>query len=243
MKIISIKKIILSILTTFYLVTTSGQTYGVNVVGKMTKIGKEHKVDAEVLVDTIGYNHLYALGPVENLRGEIIIWDNKRYVAALTEEKAPTLLKNINNLKAIFLVYANVKLWDTLLIREEISSIQQLQDVIGKVANNNGVDTNIAFPFLIFGKIESGKGHIMYKDTTSNEVNAEVLKSAKNINAFSGIDARMLGFYSKNHKGVFTNPDSFIHIHYLLSNKYQAGHLDEVVFDPKSTIKLLIPKK
>ena len=52
----------------------------------------------------------------------------------------------------------------------------------------------------------------------------------------------MLGFYSQKHQGIFTSMDSYLHIHYLLSNKYQAGHLDEVVFDKATPIRLLIPK-
>lgn len=240
---ISKKHILFSILATFSFVAVNAQHNPVRVIGKMSKIGKEFNLNAEVSIDTIVSNHLYALGPVENLRGEIIIWDNKKYVAALTEEKQPMLLKNVKNLKAIFMVSSIVKSWDTLLIIEKIGSIQQLQVMVGNMAAQNGIDTNIAFPFLLIGKVKSGKGHIMFKDTSSKEVNAEVLKAAKNINTFSGIDARMLGFYSKNHKGVFTHSDSFVHIHYLLSNRYQAGHLDEVEFESNSTIKLLIPKK
>lgn len=208
----------------------------------MSKIGKENRVDADILVDTINYANLYVLGPVENLRGEIIIWNNKRYIAALTDDKKPMVQKNTKNLKAIFLAYANVSNWDTLVIKDNISSLQQLQILISKSASKNGIDTSTAFPFLIFARVAKGKGHIMFKDTTEIIMNAEVLKAAKNINTFEGIDARMLGFYSQNHQTIFTAQGSFVHIHYLLSNKFQAGHLDEIIFDPQTPIRLLIPK-
>lgn len=218
------------------------QSYNVKVAGKMSKIGKENRVDADILVDTINYTNLYALGPVENLRGEMIIWDNKRYIAALTDDKKPMVQKNTKNLKAIFLAYANVSKWDTLVIKDNIGSLQKLQILISKKASEKGMDTTKAFPFLMYARVAYGKGHIMFKDTTEKVLNAAVLKAAKNINSFEGIDARMLGFYSQNHQTVFTPQGSFIHIHYLLSNKYQAGHLDEIIFDPQTPIRLLIPK-
>jgi hypothetical protein len=72
----------------------------------MRKIRQDKQVDASILIDTIKAKNLYALGPVENLRGEIIVWNNNAFVAALTEDKQPYVQKNVKDLKAIFLVYA-----------------------------------------------------------------------------------------------------------------------------------------
>lgn len=209
--------------------------------GKMSKIHKEGVLDAAILVDSIVAKHLYALGPVENLRGEIIVWDGKPFVAAITEEKKPYLRKNVKDLKAIFLVYVDVQQWDTIILKQNISSLAELERVITNAAFKNGTDTTSAFPFLLIGKVEAGSGHIMFKDSLVTNINSEAIKAAKHINSFTRQDAQMLGFYSQHHQSIFTHHDSFLHIHYRLRNKYQAGHLDAVSFVETEPIKLILP--
>ncbi|MFD2526908.1 hypothetical protein ACFSQD_13890 [Flavihumibacter stibioxidans] len=211
--------------------------------GKMSKIGQENRVDAEILVDSIRAKNLYALGPVEGLRGEIIVWNSQPFVAAVTAEKKPFLRKKVKDLKAIFLVYADVPKWDTVLLTTNIPTMNALQDAITKAAHQAGIDTASAFPFLLYGKIQEGKGHIMYRDTAVRQINPDVIKAANHGQAFQHQEAQMLGFYSQHHQRIFTSPNSFLHIHYRLRNKYQAGHLDAVSFDVSTPIKLLLPHK
>ena len=211
--------------------------------GKMSKIGQEKRVDAEILVDSIKGNHLYAVGPVEDLRGEIIVWDSKPFVAAITEDKKPYLQKNVKPLKAIFLVYADVSNWDTVMLTNMISSMDDLQKSITNAAYQHGMDTASAFPFLIFGKIKEGSGHIMFKDSSVKAITPDVLKAANYKNTFKEQFAQMIGFYSQHHQNIFTHQSSYLHIHYRMANKYQAGHLDMVSFDEKEPVKLLLPRK
>lgn len=211
--------------------------------GKMSKIGQEKRVDAAIMVDSIKGEHLYAIGPVENLRGEIIVWDNNPFVAAITEDNKPYLLKNVKSLKAIFLVYADISNWDTVFINKKINSIKDLEKEITDAAFKYGIDTSTAFPFILLGKVNEGSGHIMYKDTAVNTISATVLQEANHKNYFSKQYAQMLGFYSQHHQTIFTHHDSFLHIHYRMANKYQAGHLDTISFAEGVTIRLLLPHK
>jgi len=211
--------------------------------GKMSKIGQEKRVDAAIMVDSIKGNHLYAIGPVENLRGEILVWDSKPFVAAITDDKKPYLQKNVKSLKAIFLVYADISQWDTVLLTNKISSLNDLEKTITKAAYQQGTDTSKAFPFLIFGKVKEGSGHIMYKDSSITAITPAALSDANYKNTFTNQYAQMLGFYSQHHQTIFTHHDSFLHIHYRMANKYQAGHLDIVSFDETEPVKLLLPRK
>lgn len=211
--------------------------------GKMSKIGREGRVDAAIMVDSINAKNLYAIGPVENLRGEIFVWDSKPFVAAITEEKEPYVQKKVKNLKAVFLVYADVAHWDTIMLTQKINSINELEKAITRAAFQHGTDTSSAFPFLLIGRVKEGSGHIMYKDTAITTITPAVLKEAKYFNTFSNQKAQMLGFYSQHHQTIFTHHDSFIHIHYRMWNKYQAGHLDLVSFDESEPIKLLLPRR
>jgi acetolactate decarboxylase len=212
--------------------------------GTMRKIRQDKQVDASILIDTIKAKNLYALGPVENLRGEIIVWNNDAFVAALTNDKQPYVQKKVKNLKAIFLVYADVEHWDTILLREtQINSMLDLEHFISRAVHNQNVDTSLAFPFQIYARAISGQGHIMFKDTSETEITPEILEKARTENSFTDQYIQMLGFYSQHHQSIFTHHDTYLHIHYRLRNKYQAGHLEQLKLDPNYPIKLLLPQK
>jgi acetolactate decarboxylase len=236
-------KLLLHIIS-FILLYLNSQAQLVKYSGAMRKIHQDKQVDASILIDTIKAKNLYALGPVENLRGEIIIWNNNAFVAALTEDGQPYVQKNVKNLKAIFLVYADVDQWDTILLREtQINSIADLETLISRAAHNQNIDTSIAFPFQIYARASNGHGHIMFKDTSATEITTEVLEKARTENSFTDQYIQMLGFYSQHHQSIFTHHNTYLHIHYRLRNKYQAGHLEHLKLDPDYPIKLLLPKK
>lgn len=237
------REIVFSSLMTLLSLIAFSQENMVKYSGKMSKIGQEKRVDAAIMVDSIKGEHLYAIGPVENLRGEILVWDGKPFVAAITDDKKPYLQKNVQSLKAIFLVYADISQWDTVLLTNKISSLSDLEKTITKAAYQHGRDTATAFPFLIFGKVKEGSGHIMYKDSSVTTITTAALRDANHKNTFSNQYAQMLGFYSQHHQAIFTHHDSFLHIHYRMANKYQAGHLDIVSFDETEPVKLLLPRK
>jgi acetolactate decarboxylase len=228
----------------YFLVMPGVHAQMVKYSGAMSKIRQEKKVDAAILVDTINAENLYAVGPVENLRGEILVWDNVAFVAAINEEKKPYLRKDVKNLKAIFLVYADVKEWDTLLIeKKQVRSIAELESAIAYSASRYGLDTSSAFPFQVFARAKQGSGHIMYKDLSVILITPEDLQKAAYVNTFTDQYIQMLGFYSQHHQTIFTHHDSYLHIHYRLRNKYQAGHLEEIYLDPEQELKILFPKQ
>lgn len=219
------------------------QTLKVDFAGAMFKIRKGD-LSASVLLDTLPQQHLFAIGPVENLQGEIMVWDGRAFKAAIMpDRKQPYVEKAPPGLKAIFLVYARVPAWDTLVISEPVEGMAALEELIGRYAHAHGTDTASAFPFLLFGKIKKGLGHIQMLDTATTRITPTVGDDAKVLLPVENQRAQFVGFYSHHHQRVFTHHDRFIHIHYRLYTKYHAGHLDEVMFDPAEPVRLLLPAK
>jgi acetolactate decarboxylase len=210
--------------------------------GGMTKV-RQGDLSAAVRLDTLPQNHLFAIGPVEDLKGEILVWDGKPFKAAITGERPqPYVEKAPEGLKAIFLVYANVPRWDTVVVTTPVNNMQDLEKMIGRTAHANGLDTSQAFPFLLFGKVSKGLGHIQYFDTAKLAISPSIGDDAKQFFPFENVRSQFVGFYSHHHKRIFTHHDTFIHIHYRLYTKYHAGHLDEVAFDESEPIRLLLPR-
>jgi acetolactate decarboxylase len=211
--------------------------------GAITKV-RQGDLSAAVRLDTLPQDHLFAIGPVEDLKGEILVWDGKPFKAAITgENPQPYVEKAPEGLKAIFLVYANVPQWDTVVVTAPVMNMQDLENMIGTTAHAHGVDTSQAFPFLLFGKVSKGLGHIQFFDTAKIDMSPTIGEDAKHFFPFENVRSQFVGFYSHHHKRIFTHHDTFIHIHYRLYTKYHAGHLDEVAFDKSEPIRLLLPAK
>lgn len=50
----------------------------------------------------------------------------------------------------------------------------------------------------------------------------------------------ILGFFSTEHKAIFTHHDTFLHMHLLTNDRTKMGHLDELKLK-KGTVKLYLP--
>ena len=52
--------------------------------------------------------------------------------------------------------------------------------------------------------------------------------------------ADIVGFFSTEHKAIFTHHDTYLHMHLITKDRQKMGHLDEVLFE-KGTMKLYLP--
>lgn len=218
-------------------------TAQVSFAGTQTKI-RNGDFSAAVLLDTLPKEHLFALGPEEGLRSELFVWNGRIFRAGVWRENGqPYVEKDAKGMQAVFLVWANVPAWDTVVLQENIVSLRQLEQIIGMNAHRHGLDTSKAFPFLLLGKFLKAQGHIMDNDTSRNLITAATGGEAKKYFPVDGQRVQLLGFYSHHHRGIFTHHDSFTHIHYRTYSKHHAGHLDEASFDPSEPLRLLLAKK
>ena len=94
-----------------------------------------------------GLESLYAVGPLENARGEVSIYDS----AALISEVRDGLVRVSIDLsrRAAFLVYAIVENWRRTTVRRGIAGEQQLGDQLLQFAVESGIDVDQPFPFLL----------------------------------------------------------------------------------------------
>jgi hypothetical protein len=106
-----------------------------------------------------GLESLYAVGPLENARGEVSIYDS----AALISEFHDGLVNVSIDLsrRAAFLVYAIVENWRRTTIRRSIAGEQQLGDQLLRFAVETGIDVDQPFPFLLQCHMAQAAFHIL----------------------------------------------------------------------------------
>jgi len=181
--------------------------------------------------------NLYALGPVENLQGEITVFNGAVHTSSIANGKIVSRLQN--NVRAPFLAYAYVSNWQLYELTVQITnqkSVEQLVDSIGKI---HGYTDSDAFPFLLESTWQHLDFHIIMRDTTEEKHSHESHNKAKVKFNRKETDATLLGFYSRHHEGVFTHRGQYVHIHYLREDKNETGHLDDV--QHVGSIKLFLP--
>lgn len=185
-----------------------------------------------ILEDFANKKNLYALGPVENLDGEITIMNGKYYISSVNNNQLITI--NSNEKKAIFLVWSEVKEWKKATnLNKKVINIKEFQDELEKLAINSKIDLDKPFVFKVTGIIDSINYHIL-SPIPLNKPNSSHRDSSKNIFK-ENMKGDIIGFYSKKHEGIFTHHGSFIHFH-VVDDSGHTGHIDNITLNKNVSI-------
>ncbi len=188
------------------------------------------------LADLKNEPNLYALGAVENLKGEILILKSKPVISFV--ENGQLKFDNSFKKNAALLVFARVEKWQKIAIPKKIRTYSELEEFILGSARGNNIDTEEPFPFMLNGKVESVEWHVMDWKEGDTEHTPEKHKNSGLRGTLTDENVQILGFYSNKHRAIFTHHSTNMHLHLLSENEDVAGHLDEVVLSD-STILLL----
>lgn len=184
--------------------------------------------------------NLYALGAVENLKGEIQIFDSKPFVSTVESESLK--IDQSYAKKATLLVFASVKEWHTILIQDSISSYSALEVMIAKAALENGVEIDKPFPFLVEGNVNSLDWHVI-DWVEGDSVHTHIKHKKTGLNGqIKEEEVAVLGFYSNAHHAVFTHHTTNMHLHFKTANNSVAGHVDDIVLGKGMVLKLPVPE-
>ena len=137
--------------------------YNVKHYGALKNIMHQGDLSSKIdLIDLEKLENLYALGAVEQLKGEILIMNSKPYISSCEHKNESHVVnKNLrNSLKvdktfenhACLLVYSIVENWTSFTIPKNLS-YRNLESFIENTAKINGYNVDEPFPFLISGKM------------------------------------------------------------------------------------------
>ena len=180
--------------------------------------------------------HIYALGALENLKGEIQIFDSKPY-NTMVDSKALMFDQSFTK-KATLLVYASVSEWNNIVIANNVVTYEQLEAFIKEEAVKNGIDTDAPFPFLIEGTAKSFDWHVInWKDGDTEHSHEKHISSGLH-GTLKKKQVEMLGFYSNAHHAIFTHHTTNMHIHVKTTDNKIAGHVDALTLGKGMLLKL-----
>jgi len=191
---------------------------------------------SSISLDTISEKKgLYGIGPESYLTGELLINNGKSYISKVTSDSTMIVEKRFN-VSAPFFVYANVNKWTETELPKTIKSIEELEKFIDK----NTLEYKRPFVYRLTGKVSEAIIHIQNlpkgtKVSSPKEAHqGQINYSLKNENV------EIIGFFSTEHKGVFTHHDSYLHMHLISKDEQKMGHLDQIEIEK---MKLYLPSK
>lgn len=193
-------------------------------------------IQATISLDSLSNKkNLYALGAMENLKGEIQIFNGKPSNSFVKDRSLK--INDSYNLKASLLVYAVIEEWDSFQI-ENSKTKSDLEEQIIEIAKSSGMNIAKPFPFLLDGSVTSLDWHVINWIDGDKVHTHKKHKEAGSNGRLTNRAVEILGFYSSKHKGIFTHHTSNMHMHFKTADNSVAGHIDDLSLNKRITLKL-----
>lgn len=169
--------------------------------------------------------HLYALGPLEGLRGEVSIFDGVPSIARIERDAVVTATSWAA--RACFLVWAQVPEWFEFAPDPVPADLGGIERAVIELATEVGFDPGRPLPFRVRGTAVEAAFHVLDKrDGLAH--NQERHEQAKVHRALTRAPVDLVGFYSTQHRGIFTPKESNVHVHLRSEDGRASGHLETV---------------
>jgi acetolactate decarboxylase len=224
-----------------YLLFTSNFSFSQNsevkFSGAMRNTMRMGQLQATINPDTISNKEgLCGIGPLENLKGEIMIIDGESFVSRVKGDDGMEV-ENTFNAPAPFFVYANIQQWDEVSIPKFVNDLGTLEKYLTELSGKR----NKPFTFKLSGEVSDALIHIVNlpdgRKISSREQAHEGLIKFEIRNE----SCDLIGFFSTEHQTIFTHHDSYIHVHLINKERTKMGHLETLTFRP-GYMKLYLPK-
>lgn len=216
--------------------------FNVEYKGALKNAMKKNDLSAYAnLKDFENEENFYALGALEGLKGEVMIFNSVPYISRSKEGRNldnEFIIDNSFNYKASFLVYSSVKDWNEFEVPVTVKNQKDLEDFIIEMAIETGIDITEPFPFIVSGLATVIKWHIVNWDENDSEHTHEKHIKSGVYDGSIEEDVEILGFYSDQHHGIFTHHSSNMHTHVKTKDNKIAAHLDYFLLGDGVTLKL-----
>ena len=229
----------------FILITScnpkSTPSFKVDYKGALKNMMHKGDLSAKISLSEINeINYLYALGAVEELKGEVLVINSNVFVSSVStlDTIKSMFIDTTFNKNASLLVYASVEEWISINIPNTIITYEDFEVFVEEIALKKGINTDKPFPFMIEGIAKSFDWHIIDWPEDDTEHSHEKHIHSGLYGTLENQEAEMLGFYSNKHHAIFTHHTTNMHIH--VKSEKVIGHIDDMTFGIDMILK--IPK-
>jgi acetolactate decarboxylase len=207
--------------------------------GMLHEVMMMGKTDPKVTLSELPQKHLYAVGALSGLRGEVAVIDGVTWLAyGSPDGRIKVETRKGSDEKATLLVASTVSRWQRVTLAEDVP-FSKLDAAIEALAKSKGVDVGRAFPVMVEGSFVDIHWHVLKGAPPGGGGHSH---GAHHEMAISRISAQgkgtLVGFFSTKHQGVFTHMGSNTHFHVVLPKEKITGHVDSVGLEKGNTVLL-----
>ncbi|MDB5051904.1 MAG: alpha-acetolactate decarboxylase [Fibrobacteres bacterium] len=207
------------------------------IIGAMKEVMWEGRLSAQIDIDTLSdKRHLYGLGPVEFLAGEILILDGTGYKSEVLSDTSMKVTETLK-IKAPFFGYANIGKWTVTSLPDSVTTLPQLEAYLNIAPKKRARP----FFFKITAVADSANIHVVNIPKGSKVSSPADAHLGQKDFTIRGEKFDLLGFFSTEHQAIFTHHDTFVHAHLITGDRKRMGHLDEIAIR-KGTGRLFLPE-
>lgn len=142
------------------LVPSAPAAFWVQHRGAMRSVMRDGDLTPHVALDSLQrHPGLFAVGPLEGLRGEVTIYNGVPSIATVSEG-TPRAEASFDH-RAVFLVYGAAKAWTSAPVAEDVGSLEALEVYVRQAAERAGLSTDEPFPFRVEGTAADLTYHIL----------------------------------------------------------------------------------
>jgi acetolactate decarboxylase len=200
----------------------------VTVVGEMRNVMWRGQLAGTIDLDTLSQReHLYGLGPLEYLTGELLIFDGQAYQSRVLTDST-MLVEASYKAKAPFFGYTRVANWARQLLPDSVRTLAQLESYLDQLTAR----MPRPFMFRLEGRVATAAIHIVNLPKGAVVRSPEEAHRGLQHYPLTNVPVEILGFFSTEHKAIFTHHDTFMHLHLITSDRQKMGHLDALNFGP-----------
>lgn len=177
--------------------------------------------------------HLYGLGPLEGVRGEVSIFGGVPSIARIDGDAVVTAESWSE--RACFLVWAQVEHWAERSIQPGRADLDEVTRDVITLARETGLDPTRPLPFRVRGIAAPATVHVLDKRDGLPH-NPERHEQAKVRRTLQTAAVELIGFHSRRHRGVFIPRESDVHVHLKTDDGRISGHLEAIRLEPGARI-------
>jgi acetolactate decarboxylase len=177
--------------------------------------------------------HLYGLGPLEDLRGEVSIFAGVPSIARIERDAVVTAASW--RARACFLVWAQVPAWSERAPAAALAGLDEVEREVVALVGDAGLDPERPLPFRVRAIALQATFHVLDKRDGLPH-NPERHEQAKVRRTLEHAAVELIGFYSRQHRGTFTPSESNLHVHLRTVDDRISGHLERIRLAPAARI-------
>jgi acetolactate decarboxylase len=181
-----------------------------------------------------GRSHLYGIGPIEGLAGEVTIADSRPSLARVGADHVIHVTESYEA-GVPFFVWAEVPAWQAQEIPDGARTYAELERFVSEAGAGAGLTQ--AFPFMVTGRPELVDFHIV-NATSATPPGMEAHQKIQIPFELNGQETKLVGFWSSQHQGVFTPMGTNIHAHFQTPDNKISGHVQGLALTGRLTLSL-----